>query len=654
MSTLTTADRGIDSVARAVRDVWGFDGLRPLQREAIDARIAGRDSLVVLPTGGGKSLCYQVPPLVQHCTDVVVSPLISLMKDQVDGLHEVGYPAAALYSGMTSAAQCETQRAIRAGEVRLVFVSPERLLSPGTMELFRAIDVRAFAIDEAHCVSHWGHDFRPEYRRLGELRDHFPRATMHAYTATATRRVCDDIVGQLGLREPRRLVGVFDRPNLVLRVLPRDDGYAQVAAILDRHRGEAAIVYCISRKETEALAEYLTSRKTRAAAYHAGLPPAKRHSVQEAFLNETLDVIVATVAFGMGIDRSDVRCVIHVGLPKSVEHYQQESGRAGRDGLPAECVLLYSPLDVRKWERILGNPRDGGATLAPEALAASFELLDHARQYASRAVCRHRFVSEYFGQSLTTDHCAACDVCLGENAADADDTRVAQQILSCVARVQERFGAGHVADVLAGTLSERVRALGHDALSTFGLLRDKPKKQIMSLAYQLVDQGVLERTRDEYPILRLNALSWEVMRGTRAVAFHGRGKTADAPVSVESWEGVDRTLFDELRQLRREIAQHRGVPPFIVLHDAALREMARRRPVSLATLARIPNIGKQKLADYGDALLALIRRHVAERELSGDVFADAPGVAKPRSTKVSASLRRLAHRRICGNGADAT
>ena len=353
-------------ILATVHRYWGFSEFRPLQEQAIRAGLERRDSLVVMPTGGGKSLCYQVPAELARRTDIVVSPLISLMKDQVDGLRESGYPAAALYSGMPLDTLRETEAQVGAGRYRLVFVAPERLLTPRFLQLIERLQVRAFAIDEAHCISHWGHDFRPEYRQLADLKIRFPQASVHAYTATATARVRADIAEQLRLHNPAVLVGTFDRPNLTYRVVPRIDAQMQALQVLRRHPGAAAIVYCISRKDTEAMAEWLQANRLRAAFYHAGMEAEERRRTQDAFASEEIDVVAATVAFGMGIDRSDVRCVIHAAMPKSIEHYQQETGRAGRDGLEAECALLYSAADVpalgivdRKKRRRRQRPRRG-------------------------------------------------------------------------------------------------------------------------------------------------------------------------------------------------------------------------------------------------------------------------------------------------------
>jgi len=598
---------------------WGISALRPLQERAILAGYRRRDSLVVMPTGGGKSLCYQVPPLIAGRTDVVVSPLISLMKDQLDGLRECGYPASAIYSGLSPEAVREQERIIASGDCRLVFVAPERVLTVRFQNLIRPLKVCAFAIDEAHCISHWGHDFRAEYRALRNLRCDFPDASLHAFTATATQRVRDDIVAQLELRDADVMIGDFDRPNLVYRVVPRVDETGQTLEIIRRHAGQAVIVYCISRKDAEKVSAFLHSKGVKASHYHAGMTPEERRRTQDAFQEERIDVVVATVAFGMGIDRSDVRCVIHTAMPKSIEHYQQETGRAGRDGLEAECVLLYSMRDTIRWESLIAKgARD--AERPAEVMAAAVELLRHMKHYASDLACRHKLLSEYFGQAYPAQSCGACDVCLGESDEGIDETVTAQKILSCVARVQERFGARHVADVLAGANTELIRSFGHANLSTYGLLKSYDRKQLTQLIYQLVDQRVLDREPGDRPILRLNAASWEVMRGQRKVKLRTppRGEVKRSRQEVQSWEGVDRGLFEALRELRMRIAQERGVPAYIVFSDAVLRDMARDRPVLAAGLLRIKGIGIQKLDQYGEVFVTRIRAYCDEHNLSYD------------------------------------
>ncbi|MFM9025189.1 MAG: DNA helicase RecQ [Planctomycetaceae bacterium] len=598
-------------VAEVLARWWGFDRLRPLQAEAIDAALAGRDSLVVLPTGGGKSLCYQLPPLVADSTDVVVSPLVALMKDQVDALEAIGYPAAAIHGGMSQEERAAVRDRIAAGELRLVFAAPERLVNTGLLDVLARVGVKRFAIDEAHCISHWGHDFRPEYRQLALVRERFPAASIHAFTATATPRVRADIARQLDLRDPAVLVGTFDRPNLVYRVVPRTDRATQVVEVLGRHRGEASIVYCISRKETERLAERLAAAGLLARPYHAGLDARERHATQEAFAREQIDVVVATVAFGMGIDRSDVRLVLHTALPKSLEAYQQETGRAGRDGLAAECVLLYSSADVFSWESLVRKSAAESELDAAdqEALVASqLEHLHAMRRYAQAARCRHAALSEYFGQSYPPVACGACDVCLGETESLPDATVTAQKIISCVARVGERFGVRHVCEVLRGAQTDGIRRHGHDRLSTFGLLASVDQRAAENLVHQLLDQELLERTPGDRPVVTLNERSWEVMRGQREVVLveprTAKAKTTKA--DVDDWQGVDRDLFERLRRWRRRVADARGKPAWTIFDDKSLRAIARDKPDSPAALLRCRGIGEKRLADFGPAILDLV------------------------------------------------
>lgn len=602
-----------EQVFAVVRRFWGFDGLRPLQAEAIRAGIERRDSMVVMPTGGGKSLCYQVPPAVAGRTDVVISPLIALMKDQVDALRASGYPAVAIHSGMNGEEIRAAERELSARRHHLVFVAPERMLTPRFRELAARLRVSSFAIDEAHCISHWGHDFRPEYRQLAELRASFPHASLHAYTATATDRVRTDIVEQLGLVNPAVLVGSFDRPNLVYRVFPKLDVLAQTAEAIRRHSGQAAIVYCISRKDTEQTAQYLAAGGMRAAHYHAGMDSDERRRTQDRFAAEEIDVVVATVAFGMGIDRSDIRCVLHAALPKSIEHYQQETGRAGRDGLPAECVLFYSPADVMRWEKLIERSAQE-ADAPPEVSANGKRLLDQMRRFATTVRCRHAMLAAYFGEELPVSGCGACDFCLGEVAGAADATVLAQKVLSCVARVGQRFGVEHITDVLIGADHERLRRLGHHELSTYGLLKDLPRRNVTNAIYQLVDGGFLDRTSDDRPVLKLNPVSWKVLRGEQQVRLiePRQARIRKSRLEEDSWREVDQPLFESLRALRREIAAERGAAAFVILHDSTLRELARLRPATMEALSGVRGIGERKLLDFGARFIERILAHRPE------------------------------------------
>jgi ATP-dependent DNA helicase RecQ len=595
--------------------VWGFSDFRPLQREAMHAILERRDSVVVLPTGGGKSLCFQAPALVSDAlrpelardgVAVVVSPLISLMKDQVDGLRVDGVAAAYLNSTLLPHERDEVLASLRDDRCRILYVSPERIVGDAALRrLLQKSRVRFVAIDEAHCISQWGHDFRPEYRQLGALREEFPGVSFHAFTATATERVRRDIVSELRLNDALVLVGSFDRPNLTYRVLRRGNLHSQVTDILARHGREAGIIYCSSRREVEQLAGWLQEQGLKALPYHAGLDDDVRSRHQEAFLDEHADIVVATVAFGMGIDRSNVRFVVHAGAPRSLEHYQQESGRAGRDGLPAECVLIYSGGDFVRWRQMLET--NGEWSESARALLREME------RYASGTRCRHRALIEYFGQRSDVDGCNACDWCLKELEPVADATIVAQKILSCVARVRQTWGVGHIVDVLTGRSTEKVLAAGHHDLSTFGLLKEETGAALRGFIEQLIGDGLLIRDGDPYPVLRLTPAGASLLRGGGSCALYRerqpkRPKRKSGLASRDVVAGpVDEDLFEALRAVRLGIARHRGVPPYVIFHDTTLRDMVQRRPQTIDDLHEVYGVGAKKAADFGDAFLDAIR-----------------------------------------------
>jgi ATP-dependent DNA helicase RecQ len=593
---------GTEAVLDVVRHVWGWDSLYPMQREAIDGALAGRDSLLVLPTGGGKSLCYQVPPLVRNGLAVVVSPLIALMKDQVDGLRQVGVAAASLYGEQEAGDRAAVLAAAASGDLRLLYVTPERLVMPGFLFLLAKMNPQWIAIDEAHCISQWGHDFRPDYRRLAEVRAAIPSASLHACTATATVRVREDVLRQLELRDPLVLVGDIDRPNLTYRVTPRTDSRKQVREAVARHRGQAAIVYCATRKQTESMAAALRSDGFVAAAYHAGLDRARRTRVQEDFAAERVDVVAATVAFGMGIDRSDVRCIIHASMPDSLERYQQETGRAGRDGLPSECVLLFSGGDAARWRKLHEQGED------PSLLPFRRAMLEAMQSYCATAVCRRSMLAKHFGQPRRAEECGSCDVCLGDVRVMEDGTTIARKILSAVARTGQRYGAGYVIDVLRGTGMDKIIRRGHDELSVFNLLANLSKGELTDLVWQLVHLELLVRASGEYPILMLSERGVAVMRGDGEISLIAppRRPVRGAAGEEKSWEGVSRDLFDRLRSLRRELARARGVPAYVVFGDASLREMARVRPSTPEQMLEVKGVGDRKLAEYGEAFLIAI------------------------------------------------
>ena len=590
-----------DAVQQVLKQYWGFDTYLPLQREAIQCVLDDRDSLVVMPTGGGKSLCYQAPALCREGVAVVVSPLLALMKDQVDGLTACGVPAAAVNSTHGAEDKRRVARQVESGELRLLYMSPERLVTPRTLDFLANQHISFFAIDEAHCISAWGHDFRPEYRALRTLRDRFPNAAVHAYTATATENVRRDIVQQLGLHEPEVVVGDFHRPNLQYHVARRERGLGQICQVIDRFRGQSGIVYCITRAEVDKTTAVLREMGYAALPYHAGLSDEERVANQEAFLTERADTIVATIAFGMGIDKSNVRYVVHAGMPKSLENYQQESGRAGRDGVEAECWLLYSGRDLMTWKRMLDS-------VPNEARPAANSALERMNSYATAVSCRHAALVEHFGQEWNRGKCGACDVCLGKLELVDDALIIGQKILSCVLRVQERFGADYVSLVLVGSKDERIVSAGHNELSTWGLLRDYRRQDVRQWIEQLTGQGYLCK-EGEYNTVRVTNVGRTLLRGETSPTLLQPSKSSraqSASSDSESWEGVDRELFDSLRQLRRELAAEHGVPAYIVFSDATLRDMARQQPTIAEKMLEVRGVGQQKLADYGQQFLECI------------------------------------------------
>ncbi len=592
-----------ENIEAVLHKYWGFDRFLPLQREAMECVCGGRDSIVVLPTGGGKSLCFQAPALLLPHLTLVVSPLISLMKDQIDSLLECGVSAGRLDSTMSNPERNEVFERLRARRLKLLYVSPERLLMPGFLDFLKGHGISSVAIDEAHCVSMWGHDFRPEYRQLSILREALPGIPIGAYTATATEQVRRDIAGQLRLDHPEILVGGFDRPNLIYRVRRRTNALKQIRDVLDRHRGESGIIYCIRRADVDEMTQALSSHGYRVAPYHAGMTDDDRKKSQDAFIDEEVDIIAATVAFGMGIDKSNVRYVVHAAMPKSLEHYQQESGRAGRDSLEAECHLFYSGADYLIWKRILEESEEQGAEIGVAKLGQMY-------RYCSGVTCRHKAILGYFGQQPASENCRACDICLGEVEGVADALTVAQKILSSVIRQGERFGADYTAGVLIGSREDRILANHHDQLSTYGLLKDSSRSTVRDWIEQLTEQECVERV-GEYGVLRVTDKGRRMLKGReQPLLLEAAKKKPPKPViEKESWEGVDRALFEQLRRLRRKLAQQHSVPAYIVFSDATLRDLARKRPLTPAALLGVSGIGMKKLEQYGEEVLSEIRRY---------------------------------------------
>ncbi len=601
----------------ALKKHWGYPAFRPLQREAVEAAIAGQDVLVVLPTGGGKSLCYQLPAVCGRALVLVVSPLIALMDDQVAGAQQAGLRAAALHSNLGEERRRQAFGDAARGRLEILYVSPERLAVGDLIDVL-APRLGLVAVDEAHCVSHWGHDFRPEYRQLAPLFDRAPAAVRMALTATATPQVQEDICAQLGLRSPLRLVGHPDRPNLVYRAHPRAEGSRQILDVVRRHPGQGGIVYALTRKDTERIAEALRKAGVDARPYHAGMEPDARARVQDDFVNERLQVVAATIAFGMGIDRSNVRFVVHAHLPRSLEHYQQESGRAGRDGLPAECVLLASAGDLFRHRRMA---QLDGPLQQDRRVALDRQLRDIGR-FAVAPVCRHRILVEHFGFTLAHEPagCGACDVCLGETSElpASEALVIARKIISAAWRCGNSFGAAHVAEVLRGGDSEKVRRFGHEQLSVFGLLAGVPEGAVRSWIDQLVVQGYLEiRDKEGFPLLAMTEAGRTLCGEAGEVRLGrfeerpraGKSKTSGKAARVAheetlGAEGVE--LFERLRALRRLIAERLHVPPYVVFSDATLRDLVLVRPRDADQLLLVKGIGEHKRERFGPSFLALL------------------------------------------------
>ena len=598
-----------------LKNYWGYSSFLPLQEETIASVLAGRDTLTMLATGGGKSLCFQLPALLKHGLAVVISPLISLMKDQVDSLRDMGIAAECLNSSLPAEEQRSIINRVRKGEVKLLYISPERLQTEGTIGLLKSVPLSFFVVDEAHCISHWGHDFREEYRNLAMIKHTFAGAPVHAFTATATAEVRRDILEQLRLQDPISHIGPVDRPNLTYRVRLRTQVLNQVAELLRKHTEEPGIIYCLRRDDVDTLSARLNDLGFKNLPYHAGLADEIRRSHQEQFAGEKIDLMVATIAFGMGIDRSNIRYVIHTAMPKSIEHYHQETGRAGRDGLPASCYLFYAGNDYLIWKSLLEESPQ------KEVMLDKLQRLYH---FCAQPQCRHKVLAKYFDQDYEKASCGTCDYCLSELEMVEDPLTVGQKILSCVYRVQQasglEFGAGHIAEVLKGNRTDQVEKWGHQRLSTFGLMAAESVPFIRYLIEQMVGQGYLRRG-GEFSTLSLADSAKEVLRGELApvlvkplvaakkkeIARRGRQK------KEEEWAEADPELFHLLRQKRMELAQQQGVPAFIIFGDRSLRDMAATKPVTKEAFAAVYGVGDQKLRAYAEAFIGVIKRYFEER-----------------------------------------
>jgi ATP-dependent DNA helicase RecQ len=605
-----------------LKDTFGYDTFRLLQREVIENIMAHRDTLAVMPTGGGKSLCYQIPALLFGGLTVVVSPLIALMKDQVEQLRAAGVPALFLNSSLGPEEYQQNMAWVRDGSVRLLYVAPETLLTPRLFDLLSSVKVDLLTIDEAHCISEWGHDFRPEYRQLTEVRKRFPQAVCLALTATATARVRADIKSSLGFSQHNEFVASFNRANLYIEVRPKQDAAIQTVRFLERFKDQSGIIYCFSRRQVDELAYYLERHGHKARPYHAGLEDNERRRNQEAFIRDDIQIIVATIAFGMGINKPDVRFVLHYDLPKSIEGYYQEIGRAGRDGLPAHCLLLYNYSDVAKLKYFI-NQKEG-----TERLVAQQHLDAIVRFAEDESTCRRKPLLNYFGEAYSVPNCKNCDNCNAEAPQLTDITFPAQKFLSCVKRTGERFGALHVTEVLLGSKGERILQLGHDQLSTYGIGSELNKKQWMHLGRQLVQMGYLIQ-ESEFRTLSLSPKASAALKNRTIIMGQLQEVEERAPKKANKKElEYNHALFAMLRAKRKELADSAGLPPYVIFADRTLVEMAAYAPQSPERLLDISGVGQVKAAQYGEPFLEVLRDYCQKHNL-------------PEQTKAAKEPRRF-------------
>lgn len=588
-----------------LQDVFGYQSFRDGQQEVIDLAISGQDSLVIMPTGGGKSLCYQIPALVREGLTLVISPLISLMKDQVDQLKADGVAAECINSTMSRDDLISVYNRMNSGQIKLVYASPERVLMHDFIERLHNLPLSMIAVDEAHCISQWGHDFRPEYALLGQLKQQFSHVPFMALTATADDATRVDIIHRLQLNEPHTYLGSFDRPNIRYNLVEKHKPVSQVIRYLDTQKGNCGIIYCGSRKKVEMLTEKLCNNHIRAAGYHAGMDMDERAYVQEAFQRDDIQIVVATVAFGMGINKPNVRFVVHFDIPRNIESYYQETGRAGRDGLPAEAMMLFDPADINWLRRMLDEKDDG-----PQKQVESHKL-NAMSAFAEAQTCRRQVLLNYFGE-YRDKPCGNCDICL-DPPKHFDATEEAQKALSCVYRVNQGFGMGYVVEVMRGMQNIRIRENGHDKLTTYGIGRDHSHDYWISIVRQLIHKGLLFQNITRNSTLQLTEEARPLLRGEMALELAvPRLDTAvrSAKADKLSNRQYDKKLFAKLRKLRKTIADKVGLPPYVVFSDATLIEMAEMLPTSYGEMLAVNGVGQRKLEKYADPFLDLIQEHI--------------------------------------------
>lgn len=598
-----------------LKKYFGYDNFRPLQEEIINRVLAGGDCFVLMPTGGGKSLCYQLPALKMEGIALVISPLIALMKDQVDALRACGVEAEFINSTLTPKKIEEICRRIENHQVKILYVAPERFALERFQEFLKSVPISLIAVDEAHCISEWGHDFRPDYRHLSLLKNLFPKVPLIALTATATQKAREDIIRQLQLENAGVFISSFNRANLHMRVIEKRDAFPKLLRLLETYRNEPVIIYCFSRRETEEIAEKLRARRFNARAYHAGLNAKERNAVQELFIRDEINIITATIAFGMGIDKPDVRLVVHYTYPKTLEGYYQEIGRAGRDNLPSECVLFYTYADTRKHEFFINQIDDD--LLRQKAM----QKLRHVMDYAGSSGCRKKYLLNYFGEQLPGDNCKSCDICapalkIAKPTADFDATIISKKILSTIARIKNRFGKNYVADILSGSKNKKIMANGHDKLSVHGIGRDFSQTELLKIIDRLIEIGYISKLEGPYPTLAITKSGAIFMQGSEKLvmpALETKEKPQKEIQRHDIQSGYDQELFEKLRALRKQIADKMEVPPFVIFGNAALQDMARCRPRNEEEFLKVNGVGAIKLKQFGKQFLQAIKNFKKEK-----------------------------------------
>jgi ATP-dependent DNA helicase RecQ len=596
-----------DKILETLKSVFGFQAFRPNQKPIIRNILEGRDVFAVMPTGGGKSLCYQLPAKLMAGTAVVISPLISLMKDQVDAARENGISAAYMNSSQDSGEAAEVYRRLMSNSLSLLYIAPERFVMPHFLETLKNIPISLFAIDEAHCISEWGHDFRPDYLGLSSIPGTFPDVPIAAFTATATERVQEDIISKIGLRNPHMVRASFNRPNLFYEVKKKDKVERQLLEFLRGHKGESGIIYRTTRDAVTETAGFIAQSGIRALPYHAGLSSEERRSNQEAFNRDEIQVIVATIAFGMGIDKSNVRFVVHADLPKNIEGYYQETGRAGRDGEPAHCLLLFSRGDIPKIRYFIDQITDDSER------AAAMDKLNRTVGFASHNVCRRKYLLGFFGEDYPHENCGACDICTG-SVEKTDVTTDAQILMSAMSRTQQRFGAGYVIDIVTGADTKRIRDLKHDTVKTYGAGKHKDRKYWRFLTDELLAQDIIREDGDRYPVLKLTQRGSDVLFKGEQVTALRREEPRDRKAAARTGEAgpYDEVLFERLRMARKRFAEEMQVPPYIIFSDRTLHEMSRRMPATLSGLRLITGVGEAKLQRYGKEFVEEVCQYLGE------------------------------------------